>query len=281
MNAREAERTARAQLAAAPTVAESAGRDAVLLLMHALSSSRASLMAHPERELSNDEASRYAALIAERTVGKPMQYIVGEQEFYGLRFRLTPDVLIPRPETEHLVEAVLDQLPRDHAIQIVDVGTGSGAIAVALAHALPRSQVVALDISEAALEIARENTSANGVGSRVRFLRSDLLASVPGERFDAVVSNPPYVSLGERDSLHPQVRDFEPAVALFSGETGLEIYERLIPQALLALKPGGLLAMEIGAGQLARVSELLRGWHDVRHVADLQGIDRVVLARRP
>lgn len=249
-------------------------------MMHALSLGRAALMARPERELTAEESARYDVLIAERVTGRPIQYIVGEQEFYGLRFRMTPDVLIPRPETEHLVEAVLNTVTQDEAVRIVDVGTGSGAIAVALAKLLPRAVVHALDLSDAALRIAQQNAEENGVGERVLFLHSDLLEAVADERFDVVVSNPPYVRLGERESLDAQVSAFEPALALFAGETGFEVYERLIPQAAGVLRKGGLLAMEIGWGQSTHISELLRGWSDVRFVEDLQGIARVALARK-
>ncbi len=284
MTAQEAQKRGRARIEAAFSAAAHAGgyaaRDAELLLMHALSLGRAALMSRPERELTAEESARYDVLIAERTMGRPIQYIVGEQEFYGLRFRLTPDVLIPRPETEHLVEAVLNAVRQDEAVRIVDVGTGSGAIAVTLAKLLPRAVVYALDVSEEALRIAQRNAEENGVGERVQFLHSDLLEAVAGERFDVVVSNPPYVPLGERESLDTQVSAFEPVLALFAGETGFEVYERLIPQSASVLCKGGLLAMEIGWGQSAHIAELLRGWSDVRFVEDLQGITRVALARR-
>ncbi len=280
MTIAEALRQGRARLAAVPLVAADAARDAELLLMHVLQLSRATVLAYPERELAAEQEARYGALIAERLTAKPIQYIIGEQEFYGLRFQVTPDVLIPRPETEHLVAAVLERVPRNVPVDIVDVGTGSGAIAVALAHALPLANVTALDISAAALEVARGNAAAHGIDARIEFLQSDLLSAVLQRRFDAVVSNPPYIATAERETLHAQVREFEPALALFSGETGFEIYERLAPQAALVLKPGGLLAMEIGFGQRGRLVELLRGWRDVECVNDLQGIERVVLARR-
>jgi release factor glutamine methyltransferase len=187
-------------------------------------------------------------------------------------------VLIPRPETEHLVESALERVRHDAAVRICDVGTGSGAIAVALAHALPRAEVTALDISAAALAVARENAERHGVAGRVRFVESDLMSAVRGERFDVVVSNPPYVRKDE--VLEAQVRDFEPPGALFAGSTGLEIYERLIPEARAALVEDGWLLMEIGHGQREELAHLLRDWDAVEFVADLQGIPRVAIAQR-
>jgi release factor glutamine methyltransferase len=215
-----------------------------------------------------------------RAAHEPIQYILGEQEFFGLNFAVTPDVLIPRPETEHLVEALLARVPHDQPVRIADVGTGSGAIAVVSAHSLPLAHVTALDILEAALAVARRNAETHQVTNRVRFLKSDLLSAVAGERFDAIVSNPPYVAEVDCDSLEPQVRDYEPAVALFGGSSGLEVYERLIPQADEALHPGGWLLMEMGLGQRNALKQLLSGWTDVSFVDDLQGIPRVACARR-
>jgi release factor glutamine methyltransferase len=259
---------------------EQAARDAEFLMMHALGISRASLLANPLRELTQAEQSEYSAQIAERATGKPIQYITGTQEFYGLAFAVSGDVLIPRPETEHLVEAVIARVPADRAVRIVDVGTGSGAIAIALAAHLPKAQVTAVDLSAAALAVAKRNAESLGVAGRVRFLQSDLLATGAGEQFDAVVSNPPYIADAERATLEVQVREFEPAGALFAGQSGYEVYERLIPQAWNALLPDGLLAMEMGFGQSARLMELLGAWREVEVVDDLQGIPRVVLARR-
>ncbi len=257
-------------------------RDAELLLQHILGCSLAVLLTHPDRPLSPVELDQYESAVTRRVRAEPIQYIVGEQEFFGLSFRVTPDVLIPRPETEHLVEALLERVPRDAAVQLADVGTGSGAIAVALAHALPRSELVALDISQAALAVARQNADRHGVSQRIRFLHSDLLTGLstdPARKsFDAVLSNPPYVAEGE--VLEPQVRDYEPRSALFAGPTGLEVYERLIPQAKGILKPGGWLMMEIGQGQRAGLLHLLEGWTDVSFADDLQGIPRVAIARR-
>jgi len=259
---------------------DDAARDAEFLLRHALGATRASLLANPQRELTPAEAARYQALIAERATGKPIQYITGTQEFFGLPFAVNSDVLIPRPETEHLVEAVLARLPENRPVKIVDVGTGSGAIAIALAHALPLAEVTAIDLSAAALQVAARNAASLGVAARITFQQSDLLTACAGERPEAIVSNPPYIADAERPTLDVQVREFEPASALFAGDTGYEVYERLIPQAWAALQPQGLLAMEIGFGQSEQISKLLHAWSDVELVDDLQGIPRVVLARR-
>jgi release factor glutamine methyltransferase len=257
---------------------EYAVRDAELLLMHALKITRSSLLANPQRELSQNEQTRFDAMIAERATSKPIQHIIGTQEFFSLAFEVTPDVLIPRPETEHLVEEVIARLPKDRAIKIADVGTGSGAIAIALAHALPFSQITALDISSAALKVATRNAKTHSVDTRVKFLESDLLNACAGEDFDAIVSNPPYIAEGERMHLEPQVRDFEPSLALFGGNTGYEIYERLIPEAWNSLQPGGLLALEMGFGQSTRLAEMLQAWKNVEFINDLQGVPRVALA---
>jgi release factor glutamine methyltransferase len=275
---REAVVSGARRLAALEELADGATRDAELLLLTAAEISRASLLAHPEREIAEAVLARYEASLARRLACEPMQYILGEQEFYGLRLRVTRDVLIPRPETEHLVEAVLARL--SGPVRVLDVGTGSGAIALAIAAHLSEAMVTAVDLSPAALAVAASNARVHGLTERVRFLESDLLGAVRGEVFDAVVSNPPYVPEGDRVGLATQVREFEPELALFGGASGMDVYERLIPQAALALKAGGLLAMEIGFGQREAVAALLRGWNEVAFVDDLQGIARVVVAVR-
>ncbi len=261
-------------------ITEQSRRDAELLLLHIVGRDRAYLLAHPDTQLTPEQRARYDEWLRRRAAHEPIQYILGQQEFFGLTFAVTPDVLIPRPETEHLVEALLERVPHDQTLRIVDVGTGSGAIAVALAHALSNAEVAALDISEAALAVAQRNAETHGVADRVRFFKSDLLSAVAGERFDAVVSNPPYVAEADRESLESQVRDYEPAVALFGGPSGFDVYERLTPQAREALKPGGWLLMEMGMGQRNVLSRLLSGWDDVSFVDDLQRIPRVACARR-
>ncbi|WP_158749198.1 peptide chain release factor N(5)-glutamine methyltransferase [Acidobacterium sp. S8] len=255
-------------------------RDAELLLLRLIGRDRTFLLTHPDAILTEDQAAQYDEWLRRRAIHEPIQYILGEQEFYGLSFAVTPDVLIPRPETEHLVEALLARVPHDMPLTIADIGTGSGAIAIALAHTLRDAQVTALDISEAALAIARRNAETHQVADRVRFLKSDLLSAVAGESFDAIVSNPPYVAEADRATLEPQVRDYEPAFALFAGPSGLDIYERLIPQAQLALKPGGWLLMEIGQGQREALAQLLSGWTNVSFINDLQGIPRIACAQR-
>ena len=255
--------------------------NAEVLLMHTLGCDRAYLYAHPERQLSEDELSRYDEVLSERARGVPAQYITGHQEFYGLDFIVSPAVLIPRPETEHLVEAVLDltnHLPV--APRIVDVGTGSGAIAIALANELPDAYMYASDLSADALEIARANATRLQVEKDIEFRQADLLEGYPDETFDIVVSNPPYVGESEHDKVQLEVRKFEPHMAVFGGPEGMDIYRRLIPQARRVLKPNRWLAMEIGYSQEASVRELLAGWEEVSSIPDLQGIPRVVMAKK-
>ncbi len=254
-------------------------RDAELLLRSVTGWDRAFVLAHDEAPLDADAERAFREAIARRALGEPVQYIVGEQEFWGLALKVTPAVLIPRPETEHVIEAVLARVSRDADLQIADVGTGSGAIAIALAKELPRSRVLATDISQAALEVARENAARHSVADRIDFVRCDLLPDAPGN-FDVLASNPPYIAEDERESLAREVKDFEPQQALFAGATGYEIYQRLLPVAAHALKPGGWLVLEIGAGQSAQLREMLREWRDVATMRDLAGIERVVCARR-
>ncbi len=253
-------------------------RDAELILAHVLGCDPTALLTHPERPLSAKEAEQFETLLKRRLASEPVQYLTGTQEFFGLIFEVSPDVLIPRPETEHLVEALLERFDREANPRIVDVGTGSGAIAVAIAHALPRSQVTAVDLSPRALEVARRNADRHGVMDRMSFLQSDLLAAAEPTQFDVVVSNPPYVADGE--VLEPQVANYEPRSALYAGPSGLEVYERLIPQASTILKPRGWLMMEIGYGQRPALEALLGGWSEVSFVPDLQGIARVVQAQK-
>lgn len=261
---------------------ERARADAELLLMHASARGRAFLLAHPEEPLEAEAAARFEALVARRVQGEPIQHITGEQEFFGLPFEVSRDVLIPRPETEHLVERALELAARWPRPRIVDVGCGSGAIAVAVAYHLPQAQVTAIDLSPQALAIAQHNAARNAVEARIQFLEGDLLAPVAGERFELVLSNPPYVAEVDRKSLSVEVRDFEPEQALFAGPDGLEIYKRLIPQAFAVLTPGGYLLLELGAGQRAALAGLLTaaGFPQPEFIADLQGIPRVAVAQR-
>jgi release factor glutamine methyltransferase len=262
--------------------AERARLDAETLLIHVIGKNKAWLLAHSEEQLSQSDAARYNALIERRLRGEPIQYIAGETEFYGLPFRVTPDVLIPRPETEHLVERVLALAASFPHPRIVDIGTGSGAIAVALAHHLPYAAITAIDLSDRALALAQENAALNHVDTRIRFLRGDLLSPVASENFDLVVSNPPYVAEADRASLSVEVRDHEPVLALFAGADGLAVYQRLIPAAHAALAPGGFIAVEIGVGQSSAVALLLTAasFGEIESTPDLQGIPRVLTARR-
>jgi release factor glutamine methyltransferase len=259
--------------------------NAELLLMFTLECDRAYLHAHPERELSVDEQLRYDQALTERKRGVPAQYITGHQEFWGMDFIVTPAVLIPRPETEHVLETVLDLVrvgrapsPAD-SLRIVDVGTGSGCIALALAKELPHAEVHATEISAAALEIARANAARLQLESRIQFHQTDLLQGFEPGGFDFVISNPPYVGESEEDEVQLEVRKYEPRNAVFAGVTGLEVIERLIPQARESLKPGGWLVMEISGEIADRIRGLLAGWNEIEITNDLQGIPRVASAR--
>lgn len=247
---------------------------AEVLLCHALHCGRSYLYAHPEQTLKEVEWIHYGRYLHERLQGKPTQYITKRQEFYGREFRVSPDALIPRPETEHLVESVLKELSGG---RLVDVGTGTGAIAVTLALEA-NYQVVASDISAAALSLA--STNAARLNARVDFVRMDLLTGFANSAFDAVVSNPPYIPAEDRATMAREVVDWEPSLALFAGETGLDIYRRLIPEAQRVLRPGGLLAMEFGFGQTEAMLALLHDWDAVKIGEDLAGIPRVANARR-
>lgn len=254
--------------------------NAETLLMFTLSCDRAYLYAHPERQLSADEETRYNAAISRRAAGFPAQYITGHQEFWGMDFIVSPVVLIPRPETEHLIENVLDiQRDRSAAVKIADVGTGSGSIACALAKELPHAEIYATDISPAALEIARANAARHQLESRIRFHQGDLVQGLPSSSFDFVVSNPPYVGESEADQVQLEVRKFEPRNAVFAGPTGTEIIQRLIPEAKAALKPDGWLIVEISGTIADKIKTLLTGWRDLQLHDDLQRIPRVIAAR--
>ena len=265
--------------------------NAETLLMFTLNCDRAHLYAHPERELTPEEQSRYDQVLAQRSQGVPAQYITGHQEFWGLDLIVSPAVLIPRPETEHLIETVV---PLARAIpnpRIADVGTGSGAIALALAKELPNAEIHATDISPAALEIAEANaarlqlefraSNGNAPARRIFFHDTDLLRGLDPGTFDVVVSNPPYVGECEEDTVQLEVRKFEPRTAVFAGPTGLEVIEKLIPEAHTVLKPGGYLVMEISGTIAEGVRALLNGWEDITLANDLQGIPRVAAARKP
>jgi release factor glutamine methyltransferase len=245
---------------------------AEVLLAHAIGCDRTWLFAHSEEELREVWWIHYGRYLHQRMQGKPTQYITGRQEFYGREFRVTPDVLIPRPETEHLIEVALERSQG----RILDVGTGSGAIAVTLALET-RVHVSATDISSAALRIARENASR--LGAAVQFMQGDLGSAFAANTFDLVVSNPPYVPSGE--SLPREVAEHEPGIALFGGADGLDVYRRLIPDAGRLLKGEGWLVVEIGGESADAIQSLLAGWRDVQLTKDLAGLPRVIAARAP
>jgi len=268
---------------------------AELLLMHALGRDRTWLYTHPEALLDTPGADKYFALIARRAAGEPTQYLTGKQEFWGLEFEVTPAVLIPRPETEHVMEVALARLgprglkiymdtglPREK-LRIADVGTGSGCLAVSLAYELPHADVFATDISARALEVARRNATRHVVADRIRFLRTDLLESLSqrSDSFDLIVSNPPYVASNEAGQLEREVRDHEPREALFGGATGVEIYARLIEQAGALLRSGGIIVLELGYNSAEHVRAILteqKGWTNVTFANDLAGLPRVAAA---
>ncbi len=361
MTLREALRHSEELLRAGPHPTR-ARLDAEALLLHLTGKNRAWLLAHAADPFGGCTATQYAALLQRRLTGEPIQYITGTCEFFGLPFHVTRDVLIPRPETEHLVETAIQLLmgapcmtaaagerhgwesngpqhhtsssaqelgapgldsetwesnnpgvpsmasaasgrhgwesdtpnpaappsaPHNSPARILDIGTGSGAIAIALAHHLPQARITATDLSPAALSIARKSAERNHVAERIRFLQGDLLAPVAlsdttTETFDLIVSNPPYVADTDLSTLDPEVRNFEPHTALFAGDDGLTIYRRLIPAAFAALVPGGWLVLEIGYGQSESVPALCAaaGFRGIQSTPDLQGIPRVLAAQR-
>ena len=297
---------------------------AELLLLHVLGRNRTWLYAHPEEIIADADAQRFFELIARRATGEPTQYLTGKQEFWGLEFEVTPDVLIPRPETEHVIEVALDRLalrelragrPQKSAgsgLHIADIGTGSGCIAIALAKELTAADFVATDISPAALAVAKRNATRHAVADRIHFIEcnrleafpvgaqhaSPLLGAMPNSAppvfnespvtshqsrlFDLIASNPPYIGRREAPSLPREVRDHEPASALFGGEEGYELYADLIAQSAAHLKPGGILVLELGHNSLPAVQPLLdaANWTDVAVTNDLAGIPRVLAAER-
>ena len=250
---------------------------AELLLSHALGCERVYLFAHPEQDLREVEWLHYGRYLDQRMRGKPLQYITHKQEFFGREFRVTQDVLIPRPETELLAEAVM-KMNRAEGELAIDVGTGSGAIAVTLALE-SGLRVIGSDISLPALAVARSN--AERFQAKVQFVAGDLLQPFQEESASVVVCNPPYVPEPDRASLQREVRDWEPALALFGGEDGTALYKRLIPQSSRVLRPGGVLAMEIGFAQAEAVSRLADGWREIRLISDLAGIPRVLVCKKP
>ena len=269
---------------------------AELLLLHSTNRNRTSLYSHPEDQLSEFESQNYFRLIEHRASGVPVQHLTGKQEFWGLEFEVTPDVLIPRPETEHVIEVALDRLAlRDlrskhsqnmsgEGLLVADIGTGSGCVAIALAKELPAAKIFALDISSVALAVAQRNAARLGFSDRINFLESDLFSAISEHSplFDLIVSNPPYIAQREAPLLAREVRDHEPAIALFGGHEGYEFYAGLITQCAAHLKPGGILVLELGHDSLPAVHPLFdtAGWTNVGVTNDLSGIPRVIAAER-
>lgn len=262
--------------------------DAELLLATVLGVDRVGLFRRPERELTAEESAHFADLERRREAHEPVAYIRGERTFRALDLEVTPAVLIPRPETETLVDVALELLrgvagPERPEPLVLDMGTGSGCIALSLTAENPFAHVVAVDVDEEALEVARRNSARHGLEGRIDFVRSDLFGGLPsGQRFDMVVSNPPYIPAAEYEALEPNVREYEPRLALYAGEDGLDIYRRLVPAAAACLRPGGGLAVEVGKGEVEAVRELFAAagrFGPVRERADLGGIPRVLFAR--
>jgi release factor glutamine methyltransferase len=291
---RTALREAFAQLRAAGVPSHTLAAE--LLLMHALNRDRTWLYAHPEEVIRDSEVHLFTGLLTRRAAGEPTQHLTGKQEFWSLEFEVTPDVLIPRPETEHVIEVALDRLAvreiragrkqtfSGEGLQIADIGTGSGCIAVALAKELPGARIYATDISSTALAVARHNAARHSVSDQFHFLESNLLdeTSHLSLFFDLIVSNPPYIGRREAATLMREVRDHEPEIALYGGEEGYELYAELIAQAAAKLKPGGILVLELGHTSLPAVQPLLDAplWTNVGVTNDLAGIPRVIAAER-
>jgi release factor glutamine methyltransferase len=270
---------------------DTARLDAEVLLGHALAIARTQLYARLSTILHPDQQERFWGLIQRRAAREPLSYITGEREFWSLSFRVTPDVLIPRPETELLVETtlrLLSQSPRRHhhsPIHLLDIGTGSGCVAIALAKELPRAELWAVDISRAALTVAQENAQRHGVAGRIHFLQGDLFSPMNKERprFDVIVSNPPYIAHASLATLQPEVRDWEPRTALDGGADGLDFYRRLVEESSFYLHSSGWLVMEIGVGQsseVLRFIQMQRNFEVDASVQDYAGHERIVVASR-
>ena len=256
--------------------------DAGVILCFVLGCDRAYLLSHYDRELGSNEEDRYFELIALKAAGTPIQHITGNREFMSLDFRVNSHVLIPRPETEILVETVLDHVKNhapDKCVRILDIGTGSGCIAVSLAYYIENCRIMASDISAEALDVARLNSVANGVSDKVTFILSNLFENLQGMVFDVIISNPPYIPSREIESLQTEVKEHEPLIALDGGEDGLYYYRKIIKDAPRYLGKNGLLAFEVGYNQACDVVRLMeeRGFKGIKIVKDLSGIDRVIM----
>ena len=257
--------------------------DAEVLLMRFLRMARLQLSMQPERELTGEEVAGFARWVERRSLGEPVAYILGDKEFWSLRFEVNREVLIPRPETECLIEEVLRfYRPPGEGLRVLDIGTGSGAIGVVLARELPAARVVATDISPGALAVARRNALSQGVAGRMEFFQGDLFAAVSGD-LDIICSNPPYIPEGVYDLLPAGIRNFEPPGALIAGPDGVAFHRKIIREGAHRLKAGGRIFLEIGEGQRDRVAALFReegGYGDIDCRKDYGGIDRVASARR-
>ncbi len=266
-----------------------ARREAGSLLGHVIARDQSFIITHAEDPIATEDLERFSQLLRERAQGKPLQYLIGRQEFYSLEFEVTPDVLIPRPETELLIETALNLVPgRDATVSICDVGTGSGCIAVTLLHELPNARAIALDVSPAAIAVAKRNAARHSVNERIEFLVSDCFSELKAtdEPFDLVVSNPPYVPAAQIEGLQREVRDYEPRLALEAGEDGLAVIRRLLAEVGSHLKGGGHFLFEIGFVQGEAVRKLIEPmvrsgeWKLLDIYADLAGIPRTVALQK-
>lgn len=249
------------------------------ILCYVLGCDKSYLYTHDDYLLSKDEYDKYCEALKRRIGGEPLQYITGHQEFMSLNFAVSPSVLIPRQDTEILVEYIMEFVGQKENVSILDIGTGSGCIAISLAYYIKGSQVFGVDVSKDALEIARKNARSCGFEERITFLESNLFSNVPIKKFDVIVSNPPYIPNRVIDTLDRQVKDFEPKIALDGGEDGLDFYRRITKQSVNFLKPNGLLAFEVGFDQARDVAKIMESsFKDINIQKDLAGIERVVTA---
>jgi release factor glutamine methyltransferase len=271
-----------ATAALAKSALKQARLEAGSLLSHVMNRDRTFILAHPDQGLDSDQLARFQSLVLRRAAGEPLQYITGHQEFFKLDFEVTPDVLIPRPESEAIVEAALELLPKDRPSRFADVGTGSGCLPISILHELPTTSGIATDISTAALAVAHGNAQTHRVADRLELIESDLLTAVPPEeQFDLIVSNPPYVPDKDIDSLQPEVR-FEPRSALAGGTDGLEVIRRLLREAPPRMQTGGHLVFEFGFGQAELLLNLIdrKAWNLIEVRKDLQDIPRMMVLAR-
>jgi release factor glutamine methyltransferase len=259
---------------------ESPEREAASLLKFVLKCDTAFLYAHPETRLDAVQSILFKAVVKRRAGHEPFQYITGVQEFYGLEFEVSRDVLIPRPETEILVEAAIDALRNVSAPHLCEIGVGSGCISVSILKNLPNATAIAADVSDGAIRVAAKNAEKHSVTDRLAFVRSNVFENVDGVDFDAIVSNPPYIAASDIELLQEEVRSFEPRSALAGGPDGLDIVKQIIEDAPKYLSAGGLLLIEIGWDQSERVADMLDNdiWKDVEFLPDLQGIPRILRA---